>query len=153
MLLHLTCAFEIVTLLNERVIALFHHFFITFSYNFDISLKSMKKDITLQLQRPPVPCILQILTTFNLYSGGPRVGLSVNNKEKVRQAMVKISRFHPPPPPPPPPLARYVSRNVLTIGGLIIAYKLYMEYKTTTKLKQSTLWRRLKLIMTHNFTE
>ena len=23
-----------------------------------------------------------------------------------------------------------------------------MEYKTTTKLKQSTLWRRLKLIMT-----
>ena len=28
-----------------------------------------------------------------------------------------------------------------------------MEYKTTTKLKQNTLWRRLKLIMTHNFTE
>ena len=28
-----------------------------------------------------------------------------------------------------------------------------MEYKTTTKLKQSTLWRRLKLMMTHNFTE
>ena len=29
---------------------------------------------------------------FNFYSGRPRVGLSVNNKEKVRQAMVKISR-------------------------------------------------------------
>ena len=28
-----------------------------------------------------------------------------------------------------------------------------MEYKTTTKLKQSILWQRLKLIMTHNFTE
>ena len=28
-----------------------------------------------------------------------------------------------------------------------------MEYKTTTKLKQSTLWQRPKLIMTHNFTE
>ena len=28
-----------------------------------------------------------------------------------------------------------------------------MEYKITTKLKQSTLWQRLKLIMTHNFTE
>ena len=29
---------------------------------------------------------------FNLYSGRPKVGLSVNNKEKVRQATVKISR-------------------------------------------------------------
>ena len=28
-----------------------------------------------------------------------------------------------------------------------------MEYKTTTKLKQSTLWRRLKLVMTHNSRE
>ena len=37
--------------------------------------------------------------------------------------------------------------------ALITAYKLYMEYKTTTKLRQSTLWRRLKLVMTHNFTE
>ena len=41
---------------------------------------------------PPVPCILQILTLFNLYSGRPRVGLSVNNKQKVGQAMIKISR-------------------------------------------------------------
>ena len=36
---------------------------------------------------------------------------------------------------------------------LITVYKLYEEYKTTTKLKQSTLWWRLTLIMTHNFTE
>ena len=28
-----------------------------------------------------------------------------------------------------------------------------MEYKITTKWKQSTLWQRLALIMTHNFTE
>ena len=42
--------------------------------------------------RPPVSCILQIFTTFNLYSGSPTVGLSVNNKQNVRQAMVKISR-------------------------------------------------------------
>ena len=28
-----------------------------------------------------------------------------------------------------------------------------MEDKTTTQLKQSTLWRMQKLIMTHNFTE
>ena len=41
--------------------------------------------------RPPVPSILQIWTTFNLYSGRPKMGLSVNNKQKVRQAMVKIS--------------------------------------------------------------
>ena len=51
-----------------------------------------------------VPCILQILTTFNFYSGRPGVGLSVNNKQKVRQAMVKISRggvaTTPLPPPP-----------------------------------------------------
>ena len=101
MLLHLTCAFEGITLPNERVIELFHHF----SYNFDISLKSIKKRITPQLQDPPVPCILQILTTFNLYSGRPGVDLSVNNKQKVRQAMVKTSRgggggWQPPPPRP-----------------------------------------------------
>ena len=51
--------------------------------------------------------ILHILTTFNLSSDRPRVGLSVSNKQKVRQTMVKISRgwmasTHPPPPPPPP---------------------------------------------------
>ena len=34
--------------------------------------------------RPSVPCILQILTTCNLYSGRPRVGLSVNNKQWLR---------------------------------------------------------------------
>ena len=63
------------------------------------------------------------------------------------------------------------SNHLLTLNGLlslkfllhmatsfikenrITAYKLYMEYKTTTKVKQSTLCWKLKLIMTHNFTE
>ena len=39
------------------------------------------------------------IDNFNLCSGRPRVGLSVNNKEKVREAMVKISRGGGNPPP------------------------------------------------------
>ena len=97
MLLHLTCAFEVITFPNKGVIALFHHFFLQFRHIVEIDQKAHNTTTS----RPPVPCILQILTTFNLYSGGPRVGLSVNNKQKVRQAMVKISRGgggnHPPP--------------------------------------------------------
>ena len=111
MLLHLTCAFEVITLPNERVLALFHHFFLQFLHIVEIDQKAHNTTTS----RPPVPCILQILTTFNLYSGRPRVGLSVNNKQKVRQTMVTISRGGN----PPPPLARYVSRNGLTIRGLI----------------------------------
>ena len=101
MLLHLTCCFEVITLPNERVIALFHHFFLQFRHIVEIDQAHNTRT-----SRPPVPCILQILTTFNLYSGRPRVGLSVNNKQKVRRAMVKISRegtggWQPPPPPWP----------------------------------------------------
>ena len=44
------------------------------------------------ISRLPVTCIVKILATFNFYSGRPRVGLSVNSKQKVRQAMIKISR-------------------------------------------------------------
>ena len=88
MLLHLTCTFEVIILHNERVIALFNHFFLQFQLFVEIDQKAHNTTTS----RPPVPCILQILTTFNLYSGRPRVGLSVNNKQKVRQAMVKISR-------------------------------------------------------------
>ena len=103
MLLHLTCAFEVITLPNERVIALFHHFFLQFRHIVEIDQEAHNPTTS----RPPVPCILQILTTFNLYSGRPRVGLSVKNKQKVRQAMVKISRgggglWQPPPTPPWP---------------------------------------------------
>ena len=78
-------------MLNERVIALFYHFFLQFLHIVEIDQKAHNTTTS----RPPVPFILQILTTFNLYSGRPRVGLSglsVNNKQKVRQAMVKISR-------------------------------------------------------------
>ena len=113
MLLHLICAFEVITLPNERVIALFHHIFLQFRHIVEID----QKEHNTTTSRPPVPCILQILATFNLYSGRPRVGLLVNSKQKVRQAMVKISRGGG--WQPPPSLARYVSRNGLTIGGFI----------------------------------
>ena len=108
MLLHLTCAFEVITLPNERLVALFHHFFfLQFQHIVEIDQKVHNTTTS----TPPVPCILQILSTFNLYSGRPRVGLSANNKLKVRQAMVKISRGRW-----QSPLARYVSQNGLTIG-------------------------------------
>ena len=77
MVLHLTCAFEIITSPNERVIALFITFFLQFLHIVEIDQKAYNTTTS----RPPVPCILQILTTFNLYSGRPRVGLSVNNKQ------------------------------------------------------------------------
>ena len=39
MLLHLTCAFEVITLPNERVIALFHHCFLQFRHVIEIDQK------------------------------------------------------------------------------------------------------------------
>ena len=66
----ITCAFEVITLPNERVIALFHHFFLQFLHIVEIGQKAHKTTTS----RPSVRCILQILTTFNLYSGRPRVG-------------------------------------------------------------------------------
>ena len=112
---YLTCVFEVIKLPNERVIVLFHPFFLQFLHIVEIGQKAHNTTTP----RPPVPCILQILTTFDFYSGRPRVGLSVNNKQKVRQEMVKISRggWYD---PPPPPSARYVSRNGSSIGGLKI---------------------------------
>ena len=88
--LHITCGFQVIKLPNERVMALFHHFLLQFLYIVEISQKAHNTTTS----RPPVPSILQILTTFNLYSGGPRMGrrLYVNNKQKVRQETVKISR-------------------------------------------------------------
>ena len=81
-------ASEVIKLPDERVIALFHHFFLQFPHIVEIGQKAHNTTTS----RPPVPCILQILTNFNLYSGTPRVGLSVSNKQKVRQAIGKISR-------------------------------------------------------------
>ena len=74
-------------------------FFLQFLHIVEIGQKAHNTTTS----RPSVPCVLQILTTFNLYSGRPRVGLSVNNKQKVRQAMVKISRGGQPPTPLPWP--------------------------------------------------
>ena len=109
MTLRLTCAFEVIKLPNERVIALFHHFFLQFLDVVEIGQKA-HNTIT---SGPYVPCILQILTTFNVYFGRPRASLSVNNKQNARQAMVKISRWcHP-----PSPFSRYVNQNGLTIRG------------------------------------
>ena len=112
MILHIACAFQVIKLPNEKVIALFHHFFLPFLHIVEISQKA-HNTIT---SRSPILSILQILTTFNLYSGRPRMVLSVNNKQKVRQAMVKIT--------PPPSLSRYVSQNGLIIGGLRNALKM-----------------------------
>ena len=113
MTLHLTRAFEVIKLTNERVIALFHHFFLQFLHIIEIGQEAHNTTTS----RPPVPCILQILTTSDLYSVRPRVGLSVNNKQKVRQAMVKISRYvGVGVGVANTPLARYVSRNGFTIG-------------------------------------
>ena len=60
-------AFEVIKLPNERVIGLFHHFFLQFLHMVEIGQKAHNTTIS----RTPVPCILQILTTFNLYSGRP----------------------------------------------------------------------------------
>ena len=93
MLLHLTCAFKVITLPNERVIELFHHFFSQVRHIVEIDQKA--HNIT--TSRPPVPCILQMLTTFNLYSGRRRVGLSVNNKQWLR--FQEGAGWQPTPPP------------------------------------------------------
>ena len=94
MTLHLTCAFQVVTLPNERVIALFH-FFLQFLHIVEIDLKAHNTTTS----RPPVPCILQILTAFNLYSGRPRVGLSVITSKGSDKQWLRFED-HPPPPPP-----------------------------------------------------
>ena len=99
MTLHLTCAFEVIKLPNERVIAFFHHFFLQFLRIVEISQKAHNTTTS----RPSAPCILQILTTFNLYSGRPRVGLSVNNKQWLR--FQEEGGNHPPP-------ARYVNTEM-----------------------------------------
>ena len=64
------------------------HLFLQFRHIVEIDQKARNTTTS----RPPAPCILQILTTFNLYSDRRRMSLSVKNKQKVRQVMVKISR-------------------------------------------------------------
>ena len=75
---HLTCAIHVIKLPNERVKVLYHHFFLQFLHVAEIG------------QKAHVLCISQILTTFNLYSGRPMMGLLVENKQNVKQAIVNI---------------------------------------------------------------
>ena len=70
-----------------KKLTLLDHFFLHILHVYQIGQKAHNTTIS----RPPVSSILQILTTVNLYSGRPRMGLSVNNKQKIRQAVVKIS--------------------------------------------------------------
>ena len=86
MTLHITYAFEVILLPNERVMALFNHFFLQFVHIAEIGQKAYNATIS----RPPFACFSQISINFNLHSGRPRMGLQVNNKQKVRQAMVNI---------------------------------------------------------------
>ena len=102
--LHLTCAFQVNKWKkNERVIALFCQF----SYNFYISLKSVKH------HNFNTPCCMDFtnIDYFNLYFG--RVYKLTINKRLAKQ-WLKFkdgSGFIL--------LAKYVSRNGLIIGALI----------------------------------
>ena len=129
MLLHLTCAFEVITFPNERVIALFHHFFLQFRHIVEIDQKAHNTTTS----RPPVPCILQILVTFQL-SIFILVDLEWVYKSTGRRSDKQWLRFQK--PPPPPPFARYVSRNGLTIRGLIgnqVKLKIFQNWQTWSR--------------------
>ena len=67
MILGITCAFEAIMLTNKNVRALF----LTISIIAEISQKVHNTRTLI----PPVQCMSQILTTFNLYSGKAMVGL------------------------------------------------------------------------------
>ena len=71
MTLNLSCASEVIILLNKRVIALLYHFFLLYVHIAEIGQK-VRNTIT---SRPPVPCTSQILTTFNLYFDRARMSL------------------------------------------------------------------------------
>ena len=64
MILGVTCAFEVIMLPNKKDRALF----LTIA---EISLKVHNTRTLI----PPVQCMSQILTTFNLYSGRAMLGL------------------------------------------------------------------------------
>ena len=106
MLLHLICAFEVITSPNKRVITLFHHFFLQFRHIVEID----QKRITPQLQDPLsrafykywqlLICILVDLEW---------VYQSITSKRSDKEWL----RFQEGGGG-----GRYVSRNDLTIGGL-----------------------------------
>ena len=49
--LHLTFAFEVITLPNERVVALFHHFFLQFRHIIEIDQKAQNTTTSTPLSR------------------------------------------------------------------------------------------------------
>ena len=65
MILGITGVFEVIMLPNKKAL------FLTISIIDEISLKVHNTRTLI----PPVQCMLQILTTFNLYSGRAMVGL------------------------------------------------------------------------------
>ena len=52
MTLHITCAFQVIELYNERVIALFHHFFLQFLHILEIGQKAHYIPTSRALSRP-----------------------------------------------------------------------------------------------------
>ena len=92
-------------------LTLFHPFFLQFVRIAEIGQKVNNTTTS----RPPVPYILQILTTFNLYSGKPRVSLLANNKKRSDKQWLRFKTVALPhwqdilaemawqsPPPSPP---------------------------------------------------
>ena len=80
--LHLTCAFQVIKLPIERVIALFNYSFLQFLH--------IAESVNHQNFKYPFPGHFTNIDNFNLYSDRPSMGLQDNNKQKVRQAMTKI---------------------------------------------------------------
>ena len=75
----MSSCFRVIIFLDQRDVAL------CLANIVDIRRKAYKTAIS----RPSVPCILQVLTTFKLYSGRARMNLEVNTKQRIRQAVVK----------------------------------------------------------------
>ena len=100
MTLHITCAFQVIKLPMKEL----QHFLITFSYNFYISLKSVEKLITPQLEDPLshafykywqiLICILVDLEW---------VYKSAVSKRSDNQWLLDLKRGGRTPPPPTPP--------------------------------------------------
>ena len=92
--------------------------------------------------RPPVPCILQILATFNLYSGRSRAGLSVSNKQRSDKQLLKFQEGR---------------GGGLTIGGLSLSLRnlpksvgpgpFFWKWKTSS-VKSTSF--RIKLLSAEN---
>ena len=72
MTLHLVCAYEVI-ILPSKSYSTFHHFFLQFLHVAEIGQKAHNTRNLI----PPILCISQLLTTFNLYSGRARMGLQV----------------------------------------------------------------------------